>query len=296
MPKTDAKPAIPPETETDYEKARALWMDFATRLGDQVTHVLKNRAEYQRQIYLKWMEYLRTQGIGNEDKLLEVSQEYDKLYRNWVDFADKTGARIRETMIQSWNEYKDRMPAWQEIFKNGNDNSPINIFEHGREMADKLWSNAKNLISLPVSGLNPQELNRQIDFPKSMFENWVKMQAESMEVLLKSPAFVALLGTMLDSTLDMRKKSEEQTAEIIRSIGLPSRKEMDSLYRKIHELTLHVREQNRIIHEMKNRVSDDNILKDKTKEYMSENKSEHGNTDSTKSPSPQFRKGRKHKK
>ena len=77
---------------------------------------------------------------------------------------------------------------------------------------------------------------------------------ESIEVILKSPAFIALLGTMLDNTMDMKKKSEDQTAEIIRSLGLPSRKDMDALYKKVHELTKEIRTQNSTIKKLeKNR-------------------------------------------
>jgi hypothetical protein len=255
MPKNGAgngsKRGIPAEMGMDYERAAKIWQDFAGRLGEQVSQVLKERADAQKALYVKWMEFLKIQGVGTDEKLAEASHEYEKLYAHWTDFAEKTGQKVRESMLSTWDERKGNYTAWQELFRErAKELGDPGKLDYG-QLADKFWGSTKDLTGSLMSAVSPKEAGKTVEFPKESFENWLKYYTESFEVILKSPAFVALLGLMLDNTLDMKKKAEDQTAEIVRSLGLPSRKDMDSMYKKLHELTVQVREQSKTIKEFR---------------------------------------------
>ena len=248
MPKNSKKESIPSDLEMDYERANKIWTDFAGRLGEQVSQVLKERAEYQKSLYMRWMELLKTQGVGSDDKITEAVHEYEKLYSHWTEFAENTGEKIKESMLGSWDEQKGNYNAWLELFRQrAKDLDPLGTAAEPQVM-DKMWGDFKSFSSI----FTPKE-GAKVEFPKETFENWLRFYTESVEVILKSPAFVALLGTMLDSTMDMKKKNDEQTAEIIRSLGLPSRKDMDSIYKKLHELGQKVNTQTQEIKTIKKR-------------------------------------------
>jgi class III poly(R)-hydroxyalkanoic acid synthase PhaE subunit len=88
------------------------------------------------------------------------------------------------------------------------------------------------------------------DTLKEFYRLWWTVNEDTYYEMFQSEEFTKLLGEVLQHGLFFRKYVDELTDELVKFTSLPSKKDMDDLYRSIHELKKEVRLQKKKINEL----------------------------------------------
>ena len=94
---------------------------------------------------------------------------------------------------------------------------------------------------------------------QEFYRTWWTVNEDAYFQMFQSEEFTKLLGDMLHQGLLLRKYIDELTDEIIKFTNLPTKKDMDDVYRAIYELKKEVRMQKKTIHQLKQQVNEQTV-------------------------------------
>jgi hypothetical protein len=78
----------------------------------------------------------------------------------------------------------------------------------------------------------------------ALYNVWVEEMEKKMESLLKDQEFAKKLGALLSRSLDIKKRYDSIAEIYFKSLNLPTRSEVDRLYKEMHDLRKEVSERN----------------------------------------------------
>jgi phosphopentomutase len=71
---------------------------------------------------------------------------------------------------------------------------------------------------------------------KKGFDTWEQKTAEMMEVVLKSPAVLTPMGTMLTTTMKLKSATDKAMAGAWEMLGLPTRRDQERTLHALNQL------------------------------------------------------------
>ncbi|MEK7280922.1 MAG: poly(R)-hydroxyalkanoic acid synthase subunit PhaE [Chloroflexota bacterium] len=89
---------------------------------------------------------------------------------------------------------------------------------------------------------------------REFYRIWWTTNEEVYSEMLGSEQFTKLLGEVLRQGLLFKKQTDDLSDQILKFTNIPTKQEMDELYRTIHDLRSEVRQQRRAIRELEQRL------------------------------------------
>jgi len=86
-------------------------------------------------------------------------------------------------------------------------------------------------IATKVTSLNPEELTKQT------YNLWVEEAESKMDQLLRDSVFSQKLAGLLSKYLDVKKKSDLITEKYLKLMNIPTRTEIDNIYKELHNIS-----------------------------------------------------------
>jgi regulator of replication initiation timing len=89
---------------------------------------------------------------------------------------------------------------------------------------------------------------------KELYDRWSNAYADMMKDFMQTPAFKSWLGSTLNQNLELRKQMQEAMQENLRTLGVPTKVDMDSVYDSVHDLSLRINDLSATINELKKEI------------------------------------------
>ena len=86
------------------------------------------------------------------------------------------------------------------------------------------------------------ESGKQIDSLKSLYDLWVDAMEEAYSQLALTDEYREVFGAMVNAQMHVRKLQQQQTEQMCRELGIPTRSEVDSLGQRIQQLRREMQE------------------------------------------------------
>jgi class III poly(R)-hydroxyalkanoic acid synthase PhaE subunit len=86
------------------------------------------------------------------------------------------------------------------------------------------------------------ESGKQIDSLKSLYDLWVDAMEEAYAQLALTDEYREVFGAMVNAQMRVRKLQQEQTEQMCRELGIPTRSEVDSLGQRLQQLRREMQE------------------------------------------------------
>lgn len=102
----------------------------------------------------------------------------------------------------------------------------------------ELESQAIDLLTQRVQTLN--DTGNATDNSRALYDLWVDCAEEIFAKLAHDPAFIELVGESVNSFMRLRKQQSSVLEHLLKQFDLPTRAELNSMHRKLKELTIRV--------------------------------------------------------
>jgi hypothetical protein len=86
------------------------------------------------------------------------------------------------------------------------------------------------------------ESGKQIESLKSLYDLWVDAMEEAYSQLALTDEYREVFGAMVNAQMHVRKLQQQQTEQMCRELGMPTRSEVDSLGQRIQQLRREMQE------------------------------------------------------
>ncbi|HVB11842.1 MAG TPA: poly(R)-hydroxyalkanoic acid synthase subunit PhaE [Nitrososphaerales archaeon] len=101
----------------------------------------------------------------------------------------------------------------------------------------KTWLEASSSVFAKLNAMTAKaQATSPDDYMKQIYNVWVEELEGKMDHLLHDPGFSSKLASLLSKYLDVKEKSDSMAEKYYRSMNIPTRSEIDSIYKEIHEL------------------------------------------------------------
>jgi class III poly(R)-hydroxyalkanoic acid synthase PhaE subunit len=98
-----------------------------------------------------------------------------------------------------------------------------------------LESRAVDLLTQRVQALS--DSGKAIGNGRALYDLWVDCAEEVFAKLAHDPAFIQLLGESVNAFMRLRKRQRTVLDYLLKQLDLPTRAEINSVHRKLQELT-----------------------------------------------------------
>jgi hypothetical protein len=119
------------------------------------------------------------------------------------------------------------------------------LYKTGLKAAEKVYQRSSEFIGKEAS---PENF-------KAFYRVWWTVNEETYHELLRSEEFTTMAKEMLSRGLLFRKWFDELTDHVLRFTNIPGKKDMDEIYKTIHDLKREVRNQKRAIRDLEKRAA-----------------------------------------
>jgi polyhydroxyalkanoate synthase subunit PhaE len=80
------------------------------------------------------------------------------------------------------------------------------------------------------------EPGKQVDSMKALYDLWVDAMEEAYSNMALSDEYRDVFGAMVNAQMRVRKLQQQQTEQMCRELGIPTRSEVDSLGQRVQQL------------------------------------------------------------
>ena len=102
--------------------------------------------------------------------------------------------------------------------------------------------NSKGIARLQEMLGQHAEPGKQIDSLKLLYDLWVDAMEEAYSQMALSDEYREVFGAMVNAQMHVRKLQQEQTEQMCRELGIPTRSEVDSLGQRLQQLRREMQE------------------------------------------------------
>jgi class III poly(R)-hydroxyalkanoic acid synthase PhaE subunit len=96
--------------------------------------------------------------------------------------------------------------------------------------------NAQGIERLQVMLTQHGEPGKQVESLKALYDLWVDAMEEAYAEMALSEEFREVFGAMVNAQMQVRKLQQQQTEQICRELGIPTRSEVDSLGQRLQQM------------------------------------------------------------
>lgn len=195
-----------------------------------------------------WMEAMQGLPEKSAEALKKGPQGYADVYRWWLQAYEQTWGRVlripplglaRETMerVQKGNESLIEHYAAMTDYSSA-------LYRVGTEAMQKV---ATKLGEMYNKGQAPKTY-------KEFYTLWWTTNEEAVHELFKSPEFSRLLSRVVDATMRLRKRYDDIMEEYLKALPVPTRSEMNDLYKTLYLLKKEVRKNTKQVRELEEKL------------------------------------------
>lgn len=208
----------------------------------------------------------------------EMAEEYQQVFFNffqpWVDKSDELQAKYMEAMKGDRNAYMEFMRIWHEAYQNSfgkvlrtpalglsresfekitgaldsymqylnaSNKFSASLYTTGQDVMERLM---KRISELAEKGEAPSTFNE-------FYQLWWQTNEEAYFELFKTESFSKMLGESVEAWMQYKKHYDDLLDEFIsQNLPVPTEKEMDTLYKAVHEMRKTIKEQGKKIDEL----------------------------------------------
>ena len=159
------------------------------------------------------------------------------------------GKQLRAPSLGYYREFNDKMNRVIDAYIQYNtvlSEYFLPFYQTGQHASEELFKRITEYQGKEVTAETLQEFYR----------TWWTVNEEAYYQMFQSEEFTKLLGDMLHQGLLLRKYFDELTDEVIKFTNLPTKKDMDDVYRAIYELKKEIRKQKKTIHQLEQQVNE----------------------------------------
>ncbi len=101
----------------------------------------------------------------------------------------------------------------------------------------KTWLEASSSVFAKLNAtVSKAQTTSPDDYMKQIYNVWVEELEGKMDRLLRDPGFASKLASLLSKYLDVKKKSDSMVEKYYTVMNVPTKSEIDNIYKEIHEL------------------------------------------------------------
>ncbi len=265
----------------DYNAGYDAWLEFSENIGKRIEKLTKNGSSSYKDLHELWSEY--SQKMTEHMAKFSPGDEilFKKMNETWGDYSNKMGEKFMELMSHEdgpsnelrdiWNDYSETMgKRLSEIVSE-------QIMEQ-KELYD-IWMDAFGVKEKAHPGVSPDVMDAFGNFwqdlwskwqpvapssgkatdvyetYKGLHDQWNKSYSELIRNLTRTQAFSSMNGNTLDSNLEMIRTNQAFMKDYLGMLGLPTKEHMDEVFLKLYEIDKKMREMNRSINAINEKIS-----------------------------------------
>jgi hypothetical protein len=182
-----------------------------------------------------WMEAMHNLPGKMAEAVQKGPQGYPELYRLWLQAYEQTWGRVlRMPPLGLTRETIERIQRGTKA-----------LIDHFTAMSD--FSSAlqrEGVKAMQKVATRLEDMYNMGQAPKTFKEFytlWWTTNEETIYELFKTEEFSHLLGRVTDATMDVRKRYDDIMEEYLKMLPIPTRSEMNDLYKTVYQLKKEVR-------------------------------------------------------
>lgn len=267
----------------DVNNVTKLWSTFSTQMEDKLRDLFESSAAEYQDIYKSWTELSDKMGKQMPGFNLDDKGIFNNLYNSWKEYSEKLNADIikfprsddesHNDLIKFWTDYSDKFSdqlsdfvrdgikeqyelyeLWMDTFaKTADDGSKTGDVP---SIINKYWLDMFNRLhdlftTKPVSpGDNTSHLEHGEQIYKQyeeMHNYWYDTYQKMLDEIMRSPAYGNTLAKAINSSMDSQKMLEKMMTQNLKSLGVPTRNELEEIRSELKNITTQLDELNQTI-------------------------------------------------
>jgi len=251
------------QSKVDYNELHNAWTRYSKEITDKINNISKERAKEYEGLYNLWNEYTQkmTEGVSNYSP--KNNKSLSEMQKVWSDYSEEIGERFGDIMGKENGPYKELFELWTEYNKEVGPHIKGLVTESIKEQGElyEIWMDAFGMkdqyqmqgipgnirdigdfwrsIMEKSMKMNPPIPDDKMDFGKQyreLFDLWSSAYSKTMMDTLRSSQFAETNGNILNSNLDMIRARDQLSKQYLSAMGLPTKENLDDIYKKLHEL------------------------------------------------------------
>jgi hypothetical protein len=195
-----------------------------------------------------WIEVMQGLPEKSAEALKKGPQGYADVYRWWLQAYEQTWGRVlRMPPLGLTRETTEKLQRGTE-----------SLIEHYAAMTDyylalyRVGTEAMQKVAIEMG-----EMYNKGQAPKTykeFYTLWWTTNEDALHELFKSPEFSHLLGHVVDATMRVRKHYDDIIEEYLRALPVPTRSEMNELYKTLYLLKKEVKKNTKQVRELEEKL------------------------------------------
>jgi hypothetical protein len=246
---TDKINTISKERAEEYESLYNLWNEYSQKMTERVSEYSPKDNKFLSEMQKVWSDYSEKIGERFVDIMEKENGPYKELYETWNEYNQKVGPHIKGLVTESIKEQGELYEIWMDAFGMKDQYQMQGIPENIRDMGD-FW---RSIMEKSMT-MSPPIMDDKMDFGKQykeLFDIWSNAYSKTMRDTLRSSEFAETNGNILNSNLDMIRARDQLSKQYLSAMGLPTKENLDDIYKKLHELDKKVSDIHRILRSQK---------------------------------------------
>jgi len=273
--------------ESNVENVVGLWADFSNQMESKIRDLFETSAAEYRDIYKSWTELSDKMGKQMFSGTLGDEAIYKNLYNSWKEYSERLNTDIGKITKSDDKSYLEFLDYWSKYSEKFSEQLSDYMREGLKEQYElyELWMDtfAKSALEGSKSGDIPSifskywldVFNRFSDFYskgeqlsigkgeytkpgegvykqyEEMHNYWLNTSQKVLDEVMRSPAYGNFLAQAINSSMDSRKMMENITMQNLKSLGIPTKTELEEIRWELKNISTQLDELNQTIREIK---------------------------------------------
>jgi len=232
-------------TKEDLTDHYDVWKEYAQKMTDVMARFTPEDEKAFGEIQNLWMDYSEKIGSKFIDTMDRETGPSKELYKMWTEHSAKMQDQFSELMSESMKEQQDLYELWMDSFgikDNGNENKIPDMYKEMGQFWQNMWVRSKDMVPpLKEGGI---DLSKNF---KELNELWADAYSKMVKNMINSPEFAKMDGNILNANLEVIKVNNQMMNQVLSAMGLPTKNNLEDIYKKLHDLDRKISEMARTL-------------------------------------------------
>jgi polyhydroxyalkanoate synthase subunit PhaE len=162
----------------------------------------------------------------------------DHQWQSWLQAMQRAGMGAAPAPMATFGITREMQLDQQAFQAAMNHYAQINA--RYQELLQKV--NAEGISKLQDMLATHAEPGKQIQSLKALYDLWVDAMEDAYSKMALSDEYRDVFGQLIDAQMQVRKMQQQQTEQMCRELGIPTRSEVDSLGKRVQQLRRDMRQ------------------------------------------------------
>jgi len=201
-------------------------------------------------IYKSWKEYSdrRNLDLGKVPKADDKS--YTEFLDFWTNYSENFNSKLSDLMRDGLKEQYELYEIWMDTFaKSAAEGSKAGDVP---SIINKYWLDTFNRFNDFFSMRSPKPKLEQLEPGEIIYKQyeevynyWLETSTKMLDEVMRSPAYGNLLAQSINSSMDYRKMFENTIIQNLKSMGIPTKSELEEIRYELKNLSDQIDELNK---------------------------------------------------